>query len=283
MTARAANKPIRGLMVGIEGERLSRAERRMLARECVVSVILFARNYADRDQLRALTDSIRDAASRPIVIAVDQEGGRVQRFRDGFTALPPLGVIGDRYDDNPREGCRLARMHGWLMATEVLSCGVDISLAPVLDVRGPSHVIGDRAFHADPEVVGNLAFAYIEGMREAGMAATGKHYPGHGTVVPDTHHCDAIDERELTDIEAHDLKPFRTMAQRGIEAIMAAHVCYPCVDAAPAGFSSAWIDDVLRDQWKYSGVVMCDDLRMAAALSQGTIEQRANAAFCRGL
>ncbi len=269
-------------MVGIEGTLLTQAERKMLSIECVVSVILFARNFADRDQVRALTDSIRDAVRRPIVIAVDQEGGRVQRFREGFTTLPPLGAIGEQYESNSRDACRLARQHGWLMASEVLASGVDVSLAPVLDVRGPSKVIGDRAFHSDPKVVCDLAFSYVEGMREAGMAATGKHYPGHGTVVPDTHFADAVDDRALAEIEERDLVPFKTMAQRGIEAIMAAHVCYPCVDEAPAGFSSAWIQQVLRQEWGYEGLVMCDDLRMAAALAQGTLRERSEAAFEAG-
>lgn len=281
--ASAANlEPVRGLMVGIEGTRLERAERRMLARKAVVSVILFARNYADRDQLCALTESIRDAAGRAIIIAVDQEGGRVQRFREGFTPLPPLGSLGDLYAERPREACRLARLHGWLMASEVLASGCDVSLAPVLDVRGPSQVIGDRAFHADPNAVSDLGFAYVEGMREAGMAATGKHFPGHGTVVPDTHLSDAVDARSLSDLEGNDLVPFESMTRRGIEAIMCAHVCYPCVDEAPAGFSAAWVRDVLRKRWGYQGVVMCDDLRMAAALSRGTIAERAHAAFEAG-
>jgi len=218
-----------------------------------------------------------------LLIAVDQEGGRVQRFRDGFTRLPAVRNLGHLHDEDPRRALRLARVSGWLMAIELRTAGVDHSFAPVLDLdRGISGVIGDRAFHSDPAVVGELAHAYMIGMRRAGMEACGKHFPGHGSVSADSHTESPTDSREFETIVSTDLLPFRRLAGAGIAALMAAHVIYPRVADRPAGFAATWIKDVLRQQLGFQGLVVSDDLDMAAALVGGGPEDRARAALEAG-
>ncbi|MGB0513831.1 MAG: beta-N-acetylhexosaminidase, partial [Wenzhouxiangellaceae bacterium] len=255
-----------GLVIGIEGVALDRAGREHLRHPAVVGVILFARNYRAPDQLRALTDELRAAAGQRPLICVDQEGGRVQRFRDGFTRLPPLATIGRWYSSHPDRARDLAYRHGRVMAAEVLGHGVDLSLAPVLDLDRGSEVIGDRAFSDDPAAVAELAAWYLAGMRDAGMRCCGKHFPGHGSVAPDSHHQQVVDPRDLAAL-APDLAPFEQLAGQ-LDAVMPAHVCFPAVDPRPAGFAPTWIQRV-RALPEFDGVVISDDLDMAGAAAAG--------------
>lgn len=229
------------LMVDLQGLELQPDEREMLAHPLVGSVILFARNYADPEQLTRLVADIHAVRSPALIVGVDQEGGRVQRFRDGFSLLPPLRRIGHEFDSEPKAGLALARELGWLMAAELRAHGVDLSFAPCVDLDyGVSEVIGDRALHARAAVVGQLAVAYMHGMRDAGMAATAKHFPGHGAVVADSHHALPVDRRTLVDMDA-DLAPYRLLIQNGLPGVMVAHVAYPAVEDVPASTSSRWI------------------------------------------
>lgn len=262
------------LIVGIDGLELDAATRERLMHPAVGGVILFSRNYETPDQLNRLTGQLRalrgsgeDDGAR-LLICVDQEGGRVQRFRAGFTPLPPLAVIGRWYDRHPDRARDLAYRHGRIMAAEVLGHGVDLSLAPVLDLGGDSEVIGDRALSADPQAVADLARYYVAGMRDAGMAACGKHFPGHGTVRADSHLTEVSDPRDLATLRERDLVPFRELAGE-LDLVMPAHVVYPSVDDHPAGFSERWLGDVLREQLGFAGLVVSDDLDMAGAACAG--------------
>lgn len=264
------------LMVGIGGLSLSAGERRLLGHPRVGGVILFTRNFESPAQLQALTREIHALRSPPLLVAVDQEGGRVQRFREPLTDLPPVARLGRIHDQDPARARSLAESTGWLMAAELRALGVDMSFAPVLDLdRGVSGVIGDRAFHASGEGVADLALAYVRGMRRAGMAATGKHFPGHGSVAADSHVELPVDDRRYVDIEAEDLYPFRRMVANDIPAFMVAHVVYPQVDELPASFSRAWIGEVLRSRLGYQGCVVGDDLEMAGAAGFGSLPERA--------
>ncbi len=252
-----------GLIVGIAGTQLDRRERQWLAHPAVVGVILFARNFECADQLGRLTAELREFAEPRLLVCVDQEGGRVQRFRDGFTQLPAPGVIGRWYQQHPERALDLAYRHGRVMAAELLEYGVDLSLAPVLDLDRGSRVIGDRAFGGDPDCVIALTRHFIAGMRDAGMRSCGKHFPGHGSVAGDTHDEDVEDSRSMAALEP-DLAPFRALSDE-LDAIMPAHVRYPKIDARPAGFSATWIEQVLRRDLGFRGVVVSDDLDMAGA------------------
>jgi beta-N-acetylhexosaminidase len=218
-----------------------------------------------------------------LIVAVDHEGGRVQRFRDGFSRLPPARRIGHEYDVEPRAGVELARNMGWLMAAELRAHGIDLSFAPCVDLDyGASEVIGDRAFHSRPEVVGELAVAYMHGMREAGMAATAKHFPGHGAVIADSHLAMPVDRRALVDLEG-DLAPYRRLFANGLPAVMAAHVLFPDVDSVPASLSPYWIGTVLRRDLGFQGVVFTDDLSMGgAAAAFGDVVARVEQALAAG-
>ena len=270
------------LMVDIAGTELTAIDREVLAHPLIGSVILFSRNYLDPAQLRSLVDQIQSVRSPALLIAVDQEGGRVQRFRAGFSALPPLRRIGQTYDSDPQQGLAMARALGWLMAAELLACGLDFSFAPCVDLDyGLSEIIGDRAFHARANVVATLAVAYIHGMRDAGMAATAKHFPGHGAVVADSHLALPVDRRELIDLD-EDLLPYRRLIANGLPAVMVAHVLFPAVDPVPASFSQRWITQELRHGLQFGGLVFADDLTMAGAAAVGDLPARAGRALAAG-
>jgi beta-N-acetylhexosaminidase len=254
----------------------------VLRHPLVGSVILFARNYVDPQQLARLTAEIHALRSPALVIGVDQEGGRVQRFRDGFSRLPAVRRIGHEFEASATAGLQLARELGWLMAAELRAHGVDLSFAPCVDLDyGVSEVIGDRAFHRRAAAVGELAVAYMHGMRDAGMAATAKHFPGHGAVVADSHHALPVDRRALVDLE-EDMAPYRVLIANGLAGVMVAHVLFPEVDSVPASASRIWIGDVLRRQLGFQGVVFADDLSMAGAASIGGIVERATRALDAG-
>jgi beta-N-acetylhexosaminidase len=269
-------------MVDVAGLELTAADREVLSHPLVGSVILFTRNYSDPEQLQRLVAQIHALRNPRLLVATDQEGGRVQRFRSGFTPLPPLRLIGHQFDLDRAAGLELARQHGWLMAAELLSCGLDISFAPCVDLDyGLSEVIGDRAFHNRGAVVGELAVAYMHGMRDAGMAATAKHFPGHGAVVADSHQALPVDRREFNDM-SEELTPYRRLIANGLSSVMVAHVQFPSVDDKPASLSRRWIAEVLRGELRYNGAVFTDDLSMAGAASYGDIVARATQALAAG-
>jgi beta-N-acetylhexosaminidase len=270
------------LMVDIAGTELNLEDLEVLSHPLVGSVILFSRNYRDVAQVTALTAAIRAVRSPHLLIAVDHEGGRVQRFRDGFTRLPPARLLGRRYDEDRREGLSLTQSVGWLMASELRAVGVDFSFAPCVDLDyGVSEIIGDRAFHADPDAVAALAVAYMAGMREAGMAAVAKHFPGHGAVIADSHIALPIDRRAFADLEP-DIRPYRPLIENNLPGIMGAHVVFPAIDALPASLSKRWITGVLRAELGFHGCVFADDLSMGGAAAFGGIIERAEAAFAAG-
>ena len=269
------------VMLDLEGPHVTVAERAILQRSAVGGLILFSRNYESPGQLRELISEVRTL--RPeILIAVDQEGGRVQRFREGFLALPPLHAIGKCYRQGAAQARQLAHSCGWAMAAEVMHYGIDFSFAPVLDLYTTDcEAIGDRAFAGDPDTVVELAGSYIAGMREAGMAATGKHYPGHGTVAADSHLELPRDERSAEQILESDYRVFAACIQ-WLTAIMPAHVVYPAVDQQGAGYSKVWLQQKLRGELDFDGVIFSDDLSMAAAASAGGVAQRAAKALAAG-
>lgn len=271
------------VMLDIEGLELTDADRKRLRHPQTGGVILFARNYASPEQLATLVEEIHTLRHPRLIVAVDQEGGRVQRFREGFQSLPAMGLIGDLYEREPQQAIGLAQTVGWVMASELLLYGVDLSFAPVLDLGHKiSSVIGDRAFHTQPDVIVRLANALIRGMKDAGMEAVGKHFPGHGSVEGDSHHTMPFDKRSLDTIMAHDLVPFRRVINTHLAAMMMAHVIYEKVDPLPAGYSTYWIEQVLRQQLGFDGVVFSDDLSMAGAESVGGYTKRAEAALKAG-
>jgi len=271
------------VMVDLKGTGLLQEERDVLAHPAVGGVILFSRNYESPQQVVELCAAIHAVRKPPLLIAVDQEGGRVQRFRDGFTHLPAAGLLGRLWDSSPQQAAALAETFGWLMASEVLAAGVDLSFAPVLDLdRGISSVIGDRAFHRKAAVVSELALACQRGMHRAGMASVGKHFPGHGGVTADSHQVLPEDGRSFADLELEDLVPFARLIANDLNGVMAAHVIYPAIDAQPAGFSAFWLQQVLRGQMGFQGVIFSDDLSMGGAEWAGDYIQRAHLALETG-
>lgn len=265
------------LIVGISGTSLSDVERVQLASDSVCGVILFARNFASRAQVQQLVAEIRTVRPGPFVLCVDQEGGPVQRFREGFSTLPALRSLGERYAFDAAGALALAEQHAWLMASEILALGIDLSFAPVADLGRGNRAIGNRAFHDDPAVVAAFTAAYVRGMRRAGMAATLKHFPGHGSVLEDTHFDAAVDPRPFEEIERCDLYPFSAGQAAGAAAVMMAHVSYPAVCAEPAGYAPIWIRDILQQRLQFQGIVFSDDIGMAAAESAGGIKARIDA------
>jgi beta-N-acetylhexosaminidase len=271
------------VMLGLEGWALTAEERELLRHPQVGGVILFARNYQSPEQMTALTDAIHALRQPRLLIAVDHEGGRVQRFREGFTRLPAVRRLGEIHDQDPQRAQQLARVTGWLMAAELRAVGVDFSFAPVLDLdHGVSSIIGDRAFHHDPEVVADLAHAYRSGMQKAGMEAVGKHFPGHVGIAADSHLELPVDRRPYDALAMADLLAFERMIHYGLAALMPAHVLYPQVDDQPAGFSARWLKDILRRHLEFQGAIFSDDLDMAGAGLAGTPLERARAALAAG-
>jgi beta-N-acetylhexosaminidase len=270
------------LMIDVAGTELDADDRELLVHPLVGSVILFTRNYLDPEQLQSLVAQIHGLRSPRLLVAVDHEGGRVQRFRTGFTALPPLRALGHQFDLDRATGLDLARRHGWLMASELLSCGLDFSFAPCVDLDyGLSEIIGDRAFHSRAAAVGELAVAYMHGMRDAGMGAVAKHFPGHGAVVADSHLALPVDRREYHDL-GEELTPYRRLIDNGLPAVMVAHILFPRVDGSPASLSRRWIGGTLRGELGFTGAVFADDLSMAGAASFGDIVARATRALAAG-
>ena len=270
-------------MLDVAGTELAADDRRRLLHPLVGGVILFTRNYSDPGQLVRLTDDVHALRNPPLLIAVDHEGGRVQRFREGFTAIPPMRELGRVWETNPQQARQFASEAAFVLAAELRAHGVDLTFAPVLDVdHGNSSVIGDRALHSEPRAVAELACSLLRGFKQAGMTGVGKHFPGHGHVRGDSHHEVPIDKREFEEIDAADLMPFRRIIEAGLGGIMPAHVIYPGVDSRPAGFSPIWLKQVLRGTLGFGGVVFSDDLAMEGASVAGGIVDRANAALAAG-
>lgn len=275
--------PLGPIMLDLAGTVLDAEDRELLRHPAVGGVILFARNYESPEQLAALTAAIHAVREPALLIGVDQEGGRVQRFREGFTRLPPAGRLGQLHRERPAHARAVCESIAWLMAAELRTVGVDFSFAPVLDLdRGISRVIGDRGFTADPQAVSELAASWMRGARQAGMASVGKHFPGHGGVEADSHTALPRDERPFVDLELEDLVPFRRLIEQGLEAMMPAHVIYPRLDTRPAGFSPIWLRQILRRQLGFQGVIFSDDLNMEAAGAGGDHVERARAAASAG-
>lgn len=270
------------LMVDVAGTTLSIEDREVLRHPLVGSVLLFSRNYQDLPQINALVAEIRALRTPALLIAVDHEGGRVQRFREGFTRLPAARLLGRRIAIERRESLNTAAVAGWLMAIELRRVGVDFSFAPCVDLDyGSSEVIGDRALHRDPEVVGALAVAYMGGMREAGMAATAKHFPGHGAVVADSHVALPVDRRSFVDLE-EDIRPYRLLIDNQLSGVLVSHVVFPQIDALPASLSPRWLSAILRRDLNFHGCIFADDLSMAGVATFGDAPARAQLAYAAG-
>lgn len=268
------------LVIGIDGLKLDAVSIEQLQHPNAGGVILFSRNFESPEQLRALCEEIKSIRTPALLISVDQEGGRVQRFKTGFTRLPPLALLGRWHKTHPERAQDLAYRHGRVMAAEVLAHGLDFSWSPVLDLGGISEVIGDRAMAKDPKAVTDLAGYYLAGMRDAGMVACGKHYPGHGSVAADTHTEAVIDHRSIHEIEQDEV-PFRALKDQ-LSLVMMAHVIYPAVCDLPAGFSKTWIQERLRNEIGFGGLVVSDDLDMVGAHSAGDLPKRLEKAFEAG-
>ena len=270
---RSKIQPLGPIMCDLNSIELDDDEIELLLHPLIGGVILFSRNYESPEQLLELTLKIHQLRQPRLLIAVDHEGGRVQRFQSGFSLLPACALIGEC--EPLARAMRLANHAGWLMATELLSIEVDLSFAPVLDVGGTiSDVIGDRAFHTEPDKISKLANAFMVGMKEAGMSAVGKHFPGHGSIKEDSHISIPIDNRQLHDINSHDIVPFKALIDAGISGLMPAHIIYSAIDDKPAGFSSTWLDEILRKQLKFKGTIFSDDLSMRGAETIGDYTER---------
>lgn len=271
------------LMVDVVGLELSDEERDILHHPSVGGIILFSRNYQSPEQIKALIDDIRGLREPHLLISVDHEGGRVQRFRSGFTRLPAIGEIGKHYKQHPKQTLKNTEIAGWLMATELRAIAVDFSFAPVLDLDyGVSEIIGDRSFSRDPEAVASMAYAYIQGMKRAWMPAIGKHFPGHGAVEVDSHLALPVDTRHFEDMLQADILPFSRLCQTELAGIMLAHIIYQQCDGLPASFSPFWIKEILRDRFGFQGAILSDDISMEGAAVMGDSLARAEAALSAG-
>ncbi len=274
--------PLGPLMLDVEGTRLSAEDRELLLHPLIGGIILFKRNFESLAVLQELTFEIHALRQPPLLIAIDHEGGRVQRFRHGFTVLPPMGAIGALWESDPARALETASAAGYVLAAELRACGIDLSFTPVLDLDyGSSAIIGNRAFHCDPIVVTALAGALNAGLRRAGMANVGKHFPGHGFVVADSHLAIPVDERPVSALYA-DFSPYREHRRMDLAAVMPAHVIYEQLDPNPAGFSAYWLRYVLRGELGFDGVIFSDDLSMEGASFAGGFVERANAAIGAG-
>ena len=283
MSERTAGLGLGPLMIDVAGLRLSDEDREALMNPSVGGLILFSRNYQNREQLRALCEEVRALPREPLLLAVDHEGGRVQRFREGFTRVPPMRPLGEQYVADAAGACAQASHWGDVIGRELAEFDIDLCFAPVLDRDcGISGVIGDRAFSDDTAAVAVLAGAFRAGLRRHGMASTGKHFPGHGAVAADSHTELPVDERPLADIRDSCLQPFAALIRDGLESIMMAHVLYPQVDALPASLSSRWIQDILRAELGFNGALFCDDLSMNGALVVADPVERLQAALSAG-
>lgn len=280
--SKAAPAQIGPVMADIAGLELTAEDREVLRDPRVGGLILFARNYSDPKQLKALCRELLKLKRPRLLLAVDHEGGRVQRFRDGFTRVPPMRTAGARYRQDPRAGLAEARRWGRTIGRELGAYGIDLCFAPVLDRdTGRSQVIGDRAFSSDVNDIVALARAFIRGLKSAGLAATGKHFPGHGQVAADSHHELPVDGRSWDEIAATELVPFAKL-RRALPSMMLAHVRYSAVDPAPASLSRHWIQEVLRRRLKYDGALFCDDLSMGGAAVAGSLRERAEQGLAAG-
>ncbi|MCB1949216.1 MAG: beta-N-acetylhexosaminidase [Burkholderiales bacterium] len=271
------------VMLDIAATELTDEDKQRLLHPLTGGVILFSRNYTSQKQLTTLIQDIRELRTPHLLIAVDQEGGRVQRFKDDFTRLPAMRELGKVWDQNPARARHLSKQVGFVLASELVVCNVDLSFTPVLDIdHGQSSVIGDRAFHRDIHAVSDLAYALMMGLKAGGMQAVGKHFPGHGGIQADSHFEKSVDQRRYADIEMDDMVPFQRMIDFGLAGIMAAHVIYPQVDQYPAGFSRKWLQDILRQQLLFEGCIFSDDLSMQGAAYFSAIGARAKAALEAG-
>ncbi len=272
------------LIVGIKGLTLTYEDKVLLQQPLIGGVILFARNYNDVAQLRALVAEIKTLRSPALWVSVDHEGGRVQRFINGFTRLPNLGRLGALYESDPSDALQQTNGWGFCMAQELLAVGVDMSFAPVIDLnKNKLSLIGDRSFHRDADIVTLMAKAWCDGVHRAGMKTCAKHFPGHGDVTVDSHDGLPIDDRSYEEIAADDLIPFKELIKEGVvDAIMPAHIVFPQVDDKPAGFSSIWMQDILRQQCQFKGVIISDDLGMGGAVGMGTYPERLQKALNAG-
>jgi len=283
MTMPPKNLPLGPVMIDLEGTAVTEEDRRRLMHPLTGGVVLFTRNYTDPVQLGRLTAEIHGLRNPPLLITVDHEGGRVQRFREGFTAIPAMRELGRIWDSDPQQARQLARETGYVLAAELRAHGVDLALAPVLDVdHGASSVIGNRAFHFNLRAIAELARALLQGFKQAGMSGVGKHFPGHGHVSADSHHEVPTDERTFEQIAATDLEPFRRLVEDGIGGLMPAHVVYSRVDALPAGFSAVWLKQVLRGRLGFDGMIFSDDLSMEGASVAGSVIERGQLALAAG-
>ena len=270
-------------MADVGGLALTAEDREVLAHPLIGGVILFARNYSDPEQLRALCAELLALKTPRLLLAVDHEGGRVQRFRVGFTRIPAMGTLGKLHEESPSKALEEAQAQALIVGRELAAYGIDLCFAPVLDRdTGISQIIGDRAFSDNPEIIVKLARAFRAGLNAAGLAATGKHFPGHGAVAADSYTELPVDRRSYADIEAKDLAAFRPLIEDGIESLMMAHIRYPAIDEKPASLSRRWIRGLLRTELGYNGAVICDDLNMAGAKVAGEIVERALMALDAG-
>lgn len=272
------------VMADVAGFSLSDAEKLRLQNPAIGGVILFRRNFQNIEQLKQLCADIKSLREPQLIIAVDHEGGRVQRFIDGFTRLPAMATLGQLWDTQGQEkACAAAEQVGWVLATELAACGVDLSFTPVLDLDwGQCAVIGNRSFHRDAATVSQLALALQKGLNKGGMKSCGKHFPGHGFVEGDSHHTLPCDDRKMEELMPNDILPFQALSKEGMAAVMPAHVVYPQIDAQPAGFSSVWLKQILRQQLGFQGVIFSDDLTMEGACGAGNITERARLSFEAG-
>ena len=271
------------IMLDVEGTTLNADDKRRLLHPLTGGVILFTRNFSSYQQLTELTAEIHALRSPSLLIAIDHEGGRVQRFKEDFTRLPAMRELGKIWDTNPNRAQHLTQQVGYVLAAELNACGIDLSFTPVLDIdHGKSFVIGDRAFHRDPQVIAKLAHYLMLGLKLGGLMAVGKHFPGHGYIQADSHLEKSVDDRPYVDIEMDDMVSFKQMIDFGLTGIMSSHVIYPRIDQKPASFSNVWLKDVLRQELQFDGCIFSDDLSMLGTEHLGNIVVRTKAALNAG-